>query len=197
MKRAGYALGLRVHSGWAAMVAVAGSPTEPEVLDRRRIEIAARTDHMGPAQPYHRARELGIGKAQKYLDREAEAARELAVQALRNAMGDLGIRRAVACGMLMGSGRIPATLEATLASHPAIHTAEGDFFRDAILQAAATCKLAVRRVKEKELFDVAAVQFGMASVELKERMDGLGKVLGRPWRQDEKYAALAGWLAAS
>ena len=92
-----------MHSGWAAMVAVAGSPTEPEVLDRRRIEIAKRTDNMGPAQPYHMARELGIGKAQKYLDREAVAARELAIAALRKVMEDFGDRRAIACGMLIGS----------------------------------------------------------------------------------------------
>jgi len=179
------------------MVAVAGSPTEPEVLDRRRIEIAKRTDNMGPAQPYHMARELGIGKAQKYLDREAVAARELAIAALRKVMEDFGDRRAIACGMLIGSGRIPSTLEGTLASHPAIHTAEGEFFREAIIHAAETIKLPVRRVKEKELFEVAGVQFGIASVELRERLDGLGKILGRPWRQDEKYAALVAWLAAS
>jgi hypothetical protein len=34
------ALGFRVHSGWTAMVAVAGSPASPVVLDRRRIETA-------------------------------------------------------------------------------------------------------------------------------------------------------------
>ena len=178
------------------MVAVAGSPTEPEVLDRRRIEIAKRTTE-GPAQPYHKAQELGIGKAEKYLNRERAASRELAIAALRKAMEDLGDRRALGCGIVMSSGRIPATLEATLASHPAIHTAEGEFFREAIIGAAESCRLPVRRVKEKELLQTAAVQFGMASDELRERIDAMGKALGSPWRQDEKFAALAGWLAGS
>src|SRR5580704_18146585 len=102
MKRAGYALGFRVHSGWAAMVAVAGSPAEPQLLDRRRIEIAERIG-AGPAQPYHRARELGIAKAQEYLDRELAASRELAVSALKEVMKSM---RVVACGMLVSSGRI-------------------------------------------------------------------------------------------
>ena len=34
------ALGLRAHSGWAALVAVGGGPASPQVLDRRRIEMA-------------------------------------------------------------------------------------------------------------------------------------------------------------
>jgi hypothetical protein len=194
MKRGACALGFRVHSGWAAMVAVAGTPTEPEVLDRRRIEIADRT-MSGPAQPYHRARDLGIAQAEKYLNREQAASRELAIEALRKAMGDLGDRRVVACAVLVSSGRMPGTLEAILRSHPALHTAEGIFFREAIIGAAESCKLPVRRVKEKELLEVAGVQFGMTSVELQERIDAMGKVVSSPWAQDQKYAALAGWLA--
>lgn len=195
MKRGACALGFRVHSGWAAMVAVAGSPTEPQLVDRRRIEIADRIA-AGPAQPYHRARDLELAKAEKYLARELSASRELATVALRKAMEDLGDRRVVACGVLVGSGRLPETLEGILKSHPALHTAEGIFFRDAIIGAAESCKLPVRRTKEKELFDTASVQFGMDAVELRERIDGMGKILGSPWGQDEKYAALAAWLAS-
>jgi hypothetical protein len=175
------------------MVAVTGSPAEPQVIDRRRIEIADPTS-AGSVQPYHTARDLGITKAQKYLDRSRAAATELAAAELRKVMNDLG-GRAIACGILMGSGKVPGTLEATLASHPAIHTAEGEFFRETIIEAAAACKLRLRKVREKELFAVAGLQFGMPSEELRGRIDRLGKILGPPWRQDEKYAALVAWLA--
>lgn len=175
------------------MVAVTGSPAEPQVIDRRRIEIADPTI-TGSVQPYHTARDLGIAKAHKYLDRSRAAAGGLAAAELRKAMNDLG-GKPIACGILMGSGKISGTLEATLASHPAIHTAEGEFFREAIIEAVANSKLRLRKVREKELFSVAGVQFGMPSAELRERIDGLGKILGPPWRQDEKYAALVAWLA--
>ena len=33
------ALGLRAHSGWAALVVVAGPRSSPAVVDRRRIEL--------------------------------------------------------------------------------------------------------------------------------------------------------------
>jgi hypothetical protein len=87
------------------MVAVSGSPTEPEVIDRRRIQIAPATI-AGSVQPYHTARGLGIAKARKFLDRARMAACEIAVAELRKAMNDLR-GRAVACGILMGSGKIP------------------------------------------------------------------------------------------
>ena len=76
------------------MVAVAGSPTEPEVLDRRRIEIADRAVP-GSVQPYHWARDLilaspGIAKARKFLDSSQRAAREFAAEAIRKGSGGLG-----------------------------------------------------------------------------------------------------------
>src|SRR5947209_4124817 len=40
MKSAPAVLGLRAHSGWAALVALAGPADAPQVVDRRRIEMA-------------------------------------------------------------------------------------------------------------------------------------------------------------
>src|SRR5712692_4542506 len=112
-------LGFRAHSGWAAMVVVGGSPASPAVLDRRRIEIADRkTD--GSVQPYHRAKELGVEKGERFLERCADVSRELARLALR----EIGSAHNVTgCGILLSSGRPAASLQATLASHAAIHTA--------------------------------------------------------------------------
>ena len=180
-------LGFRVHSGWAAAVAVAGSPLSPVVLDRRRIELADRSIQ-GSVQPYHAAKELGMQKAESFLKRCAESSGALA----KKAIDDFRSHHQVAgCGILLSSGRLPATLEGTLASHAAIHTAEGEFFREAIKHACEQCGLSCRGVREKELLALAATKFGAFQLRLNE----LGKTLGPPWRQDEKYAALVGWLA--
>jgi hypothetical protein len=48
------ALGLRAHTGWAALVVVAGSKRSPAVIQRKRIELADR-DVPGSMQPYHHA----------------------------------------------------------------------------------------------------------------------------------------------
>jgi hypothetical protein len=174
------------------VVAVAGSAGAPEVLERRRIELADR-NVPGSVQPYHRARELaleepGLGKAQAHISRTQSASRELAWKAIQELIDDWKQHEVRVCGVLMGSGRPLANLAATLGSHPAIHSAEGEFFREAVIDAAERSKLTVRRVKEKELLSTAGT-------ELAQRVDRLGKILGSPWRQDEKYATLAGLLA--
>jgi hypothetical protein len=72
--------------------------------------------------------------------------------------------------------------EATLASHPAIHTAEGEFFRSVVRCACEDCGLHCHGVKEKEL------EAHVASIA------DLGKLLGPPWQRDQKFAALAAWV---
>jgi hypothetical protein len=95
----------------------------------------------------------------------------------------------------VGSGRASSSLEATLASHPAIHTTEGEFFREIVLRAGESCGLRVRRIKEKELFNLAERQFEMTSNNLVRTLEDLGKMVGPPWQQDQKFAALAACLA--
>jgi hypothetical protein len=179
------ALGFRVHSGWAAMVVAATS----QVLDRRRIEI---TDPRlpGSVQPYHHAKTLSLPEAKQYLDHCAKQSRKMALTAIEDA---LDRHRVAACGILMSSARPAGTLEATLASHAAIHSAEGEFFRDAILHAAGACSISCRKIKEKELLNVARTELGIRDPEA--FLTEMRKTLGAPWTQDEKYAALAGWVA--
>jgi hypothetical protein len=91
----------------------------------------------------------------------------------------------VRCGVLLGSGRPLPELAAILASHALIHTAEGELFRDALVWAARECGLPVTGVREK----------GLNAAALK-RLDALGKALGPPWTQDQKYATLAALMAS-
>jgi len=185
------AIGFRVHSGWAALVAVAGSPASPAVIDRRRIRIADPSVR-GSVQPYHKAEELGVSKAREFLDQCAKASQAMAKTALRGAIRELRQHDVEVCAVLVGSGRPGGTLESILASHAAIHSAEGDFFRHSLASAAAACKLPVRKVKEKELLDLARAKFHM---DVNQHVSQLRKTLGSPWTQDEKLAAIAGWLA--
>lgn len=187
------ALGFRAHSGWAAMVVVAGLPRSPAVIDRRRIEL---TKSGIPRQPYHAAEGMELKAAEKFLRRCTNTAKLLARQAVRAAIDDLRKKGyAVAgSGILLASGRPTTTLAATLASHALIHTAEGELFREALIHASEHFDLPVTKVKERELYDQGATELGIPVEKLRARLNELGKPLGPPWRQDEKLAALAGWL---
>ena len=103
--------------------------------------------------------------------------------------------RVVGAGILFASGRPLPELAKILRAHPLIHTAEGEFFREALACASENCSLAVVRVKEREAWERGAVAFGITSADLHRRMGELGRSLGPPWRADEKLAALAAWLA--
>ncbi len=178
------------------MVAVTGSPPRPAILDRRRIEIAEKQSS-GPVQPYHTARDLGVARGKSFLEECREASKALARESLEAAIKQVGGDRVQVCAVLTGSGRLPSTLEATLASHAAIHTAEGEFFREIVIFAAESCGLRVCRIKEKELFSLAERRLELPTATLKQTLDDLGKVIGPPWRQDQKFAALAAWLGAA
>jgi hypothetical protein len=87
MKRA--ALGLRMHSGWGVLVAVAGTATSVDLMDRRRIVI---TDPKVPGanQPYHHAASLGLEESERYLANCAAIAERLATASVGDLVRELG-----------------------------------------------------------------------------------------------------------
>jgi hypothetical protein len=190
------AIGLRAHSGWAALVAIAGPASSPEVIARRRIEIAD-PKIRGSKQPFHAAEPMEFPDAKAYIEQCARSTERLAREALQAAIDGLHDRRseAAGCGIILGSGRTLPGLEAILKSHALIHTAEGEFFRNALLEACKHCGIPVLGVKEKELFERGAAQLRTKVTELERRVQEMGKSVGPPWTQDQKYAALVAWMA--
>lgn len=190
------ALGFRAHSGWAVLVVVAGPPRSPAVIDRQRIELV---DPGIPEakQPYHAAAGLDLREAEKLVKRCADKAESLARQALREVIDDLRKKghEAVGCGILLASGRPATTLATTLASHALIHTAEGEHFRNAIAAASKHHDLPVTGVKERELFARGSAELRISAGDLERRVSEIGRLIGPPWAQDQKHAALVGWLA--
>lgn len=194
------AFGLRVHSGWAALVAVAAAaaadPTSFEVLDRRRVTVIDPATP-GAKQPYHFVRECEIPQAEEHLATCAATAAKLAHESIRKVIGEFSAigYRVEAAAILMSSARPLPPLAEILASHPMLHTAEGVFFRDAFRRACTLAKLRVEAIRERELERLAFETFGKGAARLRAEIDGAGKRLGPPWTADQKIAAFAGMLA--
>ena len=192
MTRAG--LGFRVHSGWAALVAIAEKGGDVEIVDRRKIGLAGEGI---PRQPYHAAEGLDLEKAAELIRHCVQGSRRLAVRGLRETIENL--RRegyeVAGCGLLLASGRPLPGLPAILASHALIHTADGEHFRDAIVHAAGKSNLPVTTVREKEVWARASADLLVPIERLERRIGEIGKAIGPPWTQDQKLAAMAGWLA--
>lgn len=162
-------------------MSVCGKPGSVQVLDRRRIVIAD-TKVPGTKQPYHFAERLELGAAEKHIAGCAAVSERLAVAAIREAVNELKGYEISGAAILLASGRALPSLPNILASHALIHTAEGEFFRQIIRQGCASLGIAVTGIRERELDD---------GVELRLEIANLGKIVGPPWTQDQKAAALA------
>ena len=190
------AVGFRVHSGWAAVVAVCVEKGAPVVLVKQRVHLVE-TFTYEFRQPYHTAEKMLEGQAREFIARMQAEARRLAYRAVRELESrtqEQGVKL-TRCGLLLASGRPLPVLEKILASHALIHTADGELFREALLHASARCGLLDFRIKERELLDLAGRAFRRKPADIMRRVTELGRSLGSPWSQDEKFATMAAWLA--
>ena len=189
------AIGVRMHSGWGVLVAVAKEDGRVRVIARERIEIVDEKSG-GKRQPYHFARAMRLGAAEKYLGKCAEDSQRLAEAAIGGISASLRERgfRVARCAVLTGAGRELPELSKILAAHPLVHTAEGEFFREAICAACQRMKIAVSRVRERELEKTAKEMLGKAALSAKKQIVDEGKTIGSPWTQEHKNAALAAWM---
>ncbi len=192
------ALGLRVHTGWAAAVALVGAAAAARVVDRRRLSLVGKTDH-DSVFVYHSAAELDVAAAERHVAKAREIAEASARREMERLLSDLEAAgysvRAV--GLPSGGGRPLPALSVILRSHALLHTAEGELFRRALADACVRRGLAVIGVRPKELHQQAARTSGLRLDTLKRRLTDLGRALGPPWALDQKEAALAAMIAGA
>jgi hypothetical protein len=197
------ALGFSVHTGWAALVAVAGPVEQPVVLDRRRVEMIPGSEPEKPPYVYHAARNLALPAGDRLVREWTAIAQTRARAQLAAAVAELASHQLVAAAILVGgqSGRSGQygmrSLETILQSHALVHAAEGEMYRDAIRVGAEAAGLAVVEVRAKEVHRQAAKAFGMTEAKVAEHLGRIGKAAGRPWDKDNKEACLAALIALS
>ena len=158
------AMGISIHTGWAACVVVGGSLKKPEIVKNEVVEI------LGDAERFcfHRAAEMERGAARKWI----ADVRAKAIANARQALAPLVASDVEACAIVAKDGD-PGDLDEILAAHRRIHTAEGCFFRDVFREA---CSVPVHLVPPATL-DPSSV----------------GKIAPPPWGKDQRLAALAAW----
>lgn len=88
-----------------------------------------------------------------------------------------------AAGIAFKTYRVPTSLDAIVRSHPLCHAAEGQLTTDALFAACEAVGLPVTTMLVSDGVD--------------PRAEGVGKVIGPPWRKDHKLAASAALRAAN
>jgi hypothetical protein len=191
-------LGLKSHSGWAALVVLGVAGDDLHVIDRRRIELVRESDAVWAKQPYHAAEKLRPKLARDLVQRGVAGARQIAAremraaaQRARAAKHSLG-----ACAVLVGDPMPKWSVDEILAVHFRMHKAEGALFQDVLAAAARACGIPLVAVPVKQLAAQAKTAFGPRTSRILTQIGSLGKSVGPPWGKDQKEAALAAAIAS-
>jgi hypothetical protein len=186
------AIGIRVKTGRAIAVVLAGSPRSPRVVTRRELVLYDATVP-GSGQPYHAGLEAG-GRAAALVRALAEVVRVTSSVAVRGFVDELaraGLEPRAA-GIVAGSLVDPDTIKNP---HMHAHAAEGRLFLEAVTAGLERCGLAAAVHVEKDLHGNASRILRATEGALERDVGAMGKAFGKPWRRDEKTAALAAWVA--
>jgi hypothetical protein len=195
------ALGFRVHTGWAALVA-AESPVQmdnPIIVDRKRVEMLEGGKSDAPAFVYHAASKLPLESAERLVQECTALARSRAKTSLTAIVAELRDRGygVFASGVIGAKRPLAASLETILGTHSMIHAAEGELFRAAIISANEVLKVPVTSVPAGELYARVATMLGSSADEVRQRLNEGRRSVGKPWAQDQKESLLVALLAAA
>src|SRR5262245_43337126 len=130
-------MGVKSHSGWAALVVVAISKVGFEVIDRRRLELVERENVSWAKQPYHAAEGLTPKEAHSLVQRATSAARQVARREIKKVLKTLQAEghEIAGCALLTGKAMPNWTTEQIRSVHVRMHMAEGVLFPEAIARA--------------------------------------------------------------
>jgi hypothetical protein len=183
------ALAFKPRTGRAVLVMLADDNGGPRVLERAEVPLLPE----GEMAPYHAAEGLESKAAGKYVKAAVARAQDLAKSAVRGAAkrcADAG-HELCGCAVLVGTGMPAWTTDEILAVHVRMHKAEGEMFRQVLVDAARACGIEPTTLPDKRAIDSAAEKLGVTRARLDADLAALGKTAGPPWGKYQKEAAAA------
>lgn len=186
------AAGFRVKSGWAAVVLLTGPIGSPALRDNRMIDLS---DPRVPEtrQPYHAT----FGQLEtdaKKINRRTDIVHRITKQSMTDLLSDYRRKDySITCASLViGSQLNPASIANP---HIRAHALEGLLFRSALEQALDAHGIGAFILIERDAYAKAGAQLEKFSDDMRRTIQNLGRSTERPWRAEQKLAALGAWLA--
>ena len=187
------AVGLRVRTGRAVLIALCGPPEAPRLVSRAEVDL---TDAKvaDSKQPFHVGLEVAGARGERAVERACQAARRAGATSLSAVFARTAARgfRLVGATVISDSATDPASIGNP---HMRAHAAEGALFRDICCDAANAHGLVTERALAKNLRDALGQSLDAQSKRIDAVLAQIGAEAGRPWRADEKLAAMGAWLA--
>jgi hypothetical protein len=187
------AVGLRVRTGRAVLLALSGPADAPRLVTRAEVDL---TDPKvaDSKQPFHLGLEITGVRGERAVERACQAARRAGAASLSSEFERTEARgvRLAAATVVSDSATDPASIGNL---HMRAHASEGQLFRDICCDAADAYGLVTERALAKNLRDALAQALETDSKRIDSVLAAIGTDAGRPWRADEKLAAMGAWLA--
>jgi hypothetical protein len=185
------ALGFRVKSGWAAVVLLTDTAHSPQLSDVDRVDLC---DPRLPEtrQPYH----AGTGELETdstTLNRRERVVRCISQRSLTTLLNGYRQKgfRVTRAALVVGSQIDPAAIANP---HIRAHALEGRLFRSAVEQALQDQEIRTEVLIERDAYACVTARLKQSSDDVKRAIQDLGRsapAKARPWRAEQKLAALA------
>lgn len=179
------AIGFYARTGWTVMVAITRRGHGYHVVRRDDLDL---TQGHAPDQIFHAAAGLDPRAAEAFVGRSIDAVRTVTGEAVARLCDEIG---ASSVGVVIGDRPVPESVSRILASHPLMHAAEGELYREALVDAAE------RAGRTPVAVPRSLIDSRLREPELADTIRALGVQVGVPWRKDHKRAAAVAILAVS
>jgi hypothetical protein len=185
------ALGLKVRTGRAVVVAVAGPIGSPEIVAKTRLDVAFTFEE---GAVFHVAQNYPTERAEALVRERELLFTKRALDGLRAFKKQFDLRVVGAGIAALPVKRLPP-FASILKAHPLLHAAEGELYRRVYVEACAKLRARPMRDPVDVLTKSLCDALGLTPPALAKRLDAIGKASGRPWAADQKEATLAAWRA--
>jgi hypothetical protein len=185
-------IGFRAKTGKAIAIALRHGNPLPAYLARWEVVLH---DPKIPAtsQPHHEVMELPWSDAQAAVRPFESRIENVAAKVMAELMSHLQSKGFAVSGVgVVGSP--DRKLEKIGNPHIRAHAAEGILFRRVLEIAAARHNLRYGSFSDRSFEELTFPQLHSKPQEIKDALALIGRAAGKPWRSDERAAAVAAWL---
>ncbi len=186
------AIGFRAKTGKAIAVALVRGTAAPVYFSRWEVALH---DPKWPAtsQPHHEVMELPWAEAQSAVRPIERRIERVAMEALSRLLKECESKD-LRVGGIGVVGSPDRKLESIGNPHIRAHAAEGILFRRVIESAAGHLDLPWRSFSDRRFDESGLTQLREKPDQVRVILAALGKAAGKPWRVDERTAAVAAWI---
>jgi hypothetical protein len=185
------AIGIRLLRGKAVAIAIRGDLATPSYAGRAELMLS---DPKFPStlRPFHAMARLPLGKALPMVKRDEALVRKAASKSVSSFIEGLRKSKMSPRNVAIVSDDEPAQIGNP---HLKAHADERRLFREATASAARELGIDSIFLVEKEISRSARNIIGVADAKVRPWLADIAAAAGRPWRGEEKTAAVAAWIA--